>query len=235
VSLPVVESFLSIQGEGPRAGRLSHFIRFGGCNLSCGYSGGWVCDSSYTWDSRYYDLRAEISPLRAVDVVRLVDRDATEVVLTGGEPLMHQRNPDWATVLRAFKAKSKTICVETNGTIEPNPCTQTFVEHYSISPKLSNTTHKTGQSPALAEWPQHIKVAKSCLKFVVTGPEDVKEDVALADAHGWPRWNVWVMPEGTDTVRLQASFGAIVEEAIRLRVNACTRLHILAFGDTRGT
>lgn len=235
MSLPVVESFLSIQGEGPRAGRLSHFIRFGGCNLSCGYQGGWVCDSSYTWDSRYYDLRAEISPLRAVDVVRLVDAEATEVVLTGGEPLMHQKNPDWAVVLRALHTKGKFISVETNGTIRPDPVTQTFVDHYSISPKLSNTLHKRGQNPALADWPQHIKMQKSCLKFVVTDQRDCKEAVALADEHGWPRWNVMLMPEGTDTVRLQASFGAIVEEAIRLRVNACHRLQILAFGDTRGT
>ncbi len=44
-----------------------------------------------------------------------------------------------------------------------------------------------------------------------------------------------MMPEGTDTARLQESFGAIAEEAIRLRVNVTHRLQILAFGDQRGT
>jgi organic radical activating enzyme len=193
------------------------------------------CDTPYTWDSRHYDLKKEFTPMSPVAIVRLVDPEITEVVITGGEPLIHQRNPEWDIVLRALKNKRKFICVETNGTIAPTPATQTFVDHYSISPKLSNTLHKRGQNPELAKWPQHIIVSKSCLKFVVTDPGDVKEAVMLADGYGWPRWNVYVMPEGTCTDRLQESFGAIAEEAIRLRVNVSHRLQILAFGDRRGT
>jgi hypothetical protein len=72
-------------------------------------------------------------------------------------------------------------------------------------------------------------------EFVVRTPTDVNEAVALADAAGWPRGNVWMMPEGTGTARLQEAFGGgIVEEAIRLRVNVTHRLQILAFGDARG-
>lgn len=235
MNLPIVEAFTSIQGEGPRAGRVCSFLRFGGCNLSCGYAGGWKCDTPYTWDSRFYDLRKEMTALPPAQIVRLVDHDVPEVVLTGGEPLIHQKNPDWALLLESLTLKKKFICVETNGTLAPLPVTQRFVQHFSISPKLSNTTHKSGQDPALAEWPQHIKVQKSCLKFVVTTPADVKEGVAMADAHGWPRSNVWMMPEGTDSARLLASFEPILAESIRLRVNACQRLHILAWGDQRGT
>jgi 7-carboxy-7-deazaguanine synthase len=235
VSLPLVESFTSIQGEGPRAGRLCTFIRFGGCNLSCGFGGGWVCDSSYTWDSRKFNLREQITLVSVADLLARVDQDITEVVLTGGEPLMHQDNADWGELLRTLTVRGVYVCVETNGTIAPNRNTETFVQHYSISPKLTNTTHKSNQSPALAAWPELLRQHHSCLKFVVSRPEDVKEAVALADSHGWPRSNVWMMPEGTDTARLQESFGPIVEESIRLGVNACHRLQILAFGDTRGT
>jgi organic radical activating enzyme len=166
--------------------------------------------------------------------VALVDPEVIDVVLTGGEPMMHQNNPDWAVLLRALNAKGKFLCIETNGTLAPNTVTQTFVKHYSISPKLSNTTHKAGQSPELADWPHQIR-SFACLKFVVNNAADIKEAVSLADEHGWPRWNVWVMPAGTDTETLQASFGAIAEEAIRMRVNVSHRLHILAFGDQRGT
>ena len=35
--LPVVERFVSINGEGPRSGQLSAFIRLRGCNLHCSY------------------------------------------------------------------------------------------------------------------------------------------------------------------------------------------------------
>ena len=33
----VVEKFVSINGEGRRAGQLAIFIRFAGCNLNCSY------------------------------------------------------------------------------------------------------------------------------------------------------------------------------------------------------
>ena len=36
----LVESFLSIQGEGKYAGRLAYFFRFAGCNLRCEGFGG---------------------------------------------------------------------------------------------------------------------------------------------------------------------------------------------------
>ncbi len=39
---PVAEKFVSINGEGARAGELAVFIRFRGCNLSCSY-----CDTRW--------------------------------------------------------------------------------------------------------------------------------------------------------------------------------------------
>ena len=40
--MPVVERFVSVNGEGPRAGRLAAFVRFAGCNLRCSY-----CDTMW--------------------------------------------------------------------------------------------------------------------------------------------------------------------------------------------
>ena len=173
--------------------------------------------------------------LSAETIVDLVDPECDNVILTGGEPLLHQRNDEWPILLRTLAAKGKHLAVETNGTIAPNAETTTFIKHYSISPKLSNTQHKPNHDPRLADWPDRIKHQSSCLKFVVSTPAEVKEAVSLADSHGWPRWNVWMMPEGTDTARLQESFSAIALEAIEQRVNVSHRLHVLAFGDTRGT
>ena len=41
----IIEKFLSIDGEGPTAGEIATFIRFGGCNLSCIW-----CDTAYSID-----------------------------------------------------------------------------------------------------------------------------------------------------------------------------------------
>ena len=40
--LEVVEKFVSINGEGTKAGQLAVFIRFKGCNLNCKY-----CDTKW--------------------------------------------------------------------------------------------------------------------------------------------------------------------------------------------
>lgn len=40
--LDVVEKFVSINGEGTKAGQLAVFIRFKGCNLACEY-----CDTQW--------------------------------------------------------------------------------------------------------------------------------------------------------------------------------------------
>ena len=41
-SFNVAETFLSINGEGTRAGQLAFFIRLAGCNLRCDY-----CDTKW--------------------------------------------------------------------------------------------------------------------------------------------------------------------------------------------
>ena len=43
IKYPVVEQFVSINGEGTKAGELAVFIRFKGCNLKCSY-----CDTGQT-------------------------------------------------------------------------------------------------------------------------------------------------------------------------------------------
>ena len=42
MTYPVVEKFISINGEGTKAGMLAAFIRMKGCNLRCNY-----CDTSW--------------------------------------------------------------------------------------------------------------------------------------------------------------------------------------------
>ena len=43
--LPVIEEFISLDGEGPTSGELAYFVRFETCNLRCSW-----CDTVYSWD-----------------------------------------------------------------------------------------------------------------------------------------------------------------------------------------
>lgn len=81
LSLPVAETFVSINGEGPFAGHLASFIRLAGCNLDCSY-----CDTHW---ARTVDGVAEIRTIaELVDFIR--QSPAFFVTLTGGEPLLHR-------------------------------------------------------------------------------------------------------------------------------------------------
>jgi 7-carboxy-7-deazaguanine synthase len=82
-ALPINELFYSLQGEGKLAGTPSVFVRTSGCNLRC-----WFCDSYHTsWEPTH----AWLSVDEIVEEVRSYEK-AAHVVLTGGEPLIHERS-----------------------------------------------------------------------------------------------------------------------------------------------
>ncbi len=99
--LPVMEHFLSIQGEGYHTGLASYFIRIGGCDVGCHW-----CDVKESWDPQRH-------PLTAVDdLLVFIPQHIETVVITGGEPTLY--NLDYLT--RRLKETGKIIHLETSGT-----------------------------------------------------------------------------------------------------------------------
>jgi organic radical activating enzyme len=77
--LPLMESFYSMQGEGAYSGSAAYFLRLGGCDVGCFW-----CDVKDSWDMEAHP-KVEVSQM-----VELCQKSGTEVVIiTGGEPLMH--------------------------------------------------------------------------------------------------------------------------------------------------
>jgi len=78
-TLPVMESFYTIQGEGFHQGKAAYFIRLGGCDVGCVW-----CDVKESWDA---DKHPQL------EITRMVQEAAAHpgriAVITGGEPLMH--------------------------------------------------------------------------------------------------------------------------------------------------
>ena len=81
-TLPVMEQFYTLQGEGLHQGRAAYFIRLGGCDVGCHW-----CDVKESWPINAH-------PLHSVEsLVSNASREAGQiVVITGGEPLMHNLN-----------------------------------------------------------------------------------------------------------------------------------------------
>ncbi len=77
--LPLMEHFYTIQGEGYHSGRAAYFLRLGGCDVGCVW-----CDVKDSWDASKHP-QVSISEMK-----RWIEETKAEmVVITGGEPLMH--------------------------------------------------------------------------------------------------------------------------------------------------
>src|ERR1035438_7686648 len=82
LSLPMMEAFYTIQGEGANAGKPAYFIRLAGCDVGCVW-----CDVKDSWDvSRH--------PLVSIgEIVKNANSyPSKNIVITGGEPLQHNLN-----------------------------------------------------------------------------------------------------------------------------------------------
>jgi 7-carboxy-7-deazaguanine synthase len=78
-SLPTMEYFYTIQGEGFHQGRAAYFIRLGGCEVGCHW-----CDVKESWNMNAHP-KLSINQL----VTNALQYAGRLAVITGGEPLMH--------------------------------------------------------------------------------------------------------------------------------------------------
>ena len=81
--LPVLEQFVSIQGEGKNVGVPYVFIRVGGCPLRCRF-----CDSEYTWTPPR-DSICDTDEISKWAYKESYNRRIDWVSVTGGEPMIY--------------------------------------------------------------------------------------------------------------------------------------------------
>jgi 7-carboxy-7-deazaguanine synthase len=98
---PVMEAFYTIQGEGFYQGHAAYFIRLGGCDVGCHW-----CDVKESWDAEAHEKQS----------IEKIVNDALAyegrlVVITGGEPCMHNLEP----LTSELHAAGFTINIETSG------------------------------------------------------------------------------------------------------------------------
>jgi organic radical activating enzyme len=230
LSLVVAEVFgPTVQGEGPSTGRRASFIRLGACNLHCTW-----CDTPYTWDASRFDLRKQLKRMPVDEIVaRALEGNPAIVVITGGEPLLHQRRPGWLALLDQLTEAGVEIEVETNGTIAPTPETVWRVSRFNVSPKLAHAGDPEEARIRPDALQALVKTGRAAFKFVCATDTDVDEVAEVAARLGLPARMVWVMPEGTNTADLCEHLAAIADPAIAAGFNLTTRLHVHAWGNER--
>jgi organic radical activating enzyme len=101
ITLPIMESFYTLQGEGFHSGKAAYFIRTAGCDVGCHW-----CDVKESW---------EISKDQYKSISNIVEdaRKSTGkiAVITGGEPLMY----DMDLLTNALKNDGFDTHLETSG------------------------------------------------------------------------------------------------------------------------
>jgi 7-carboxy-7-deazaguanine synthase len=228
------------QGEGPSAGQRCVFLRTGGCNLTCGWrrqpgglervDGAWACDEPQTWHSGW-DLHHTLTraPISAI-MTAVLEYGPMLTVITGGEPLIHQNQPGWEELLHALVGRHLRTEVETNGTLIPRytPPGMSF----NVSPKLASSGLHVDDRivPAALAW--HAGHG-SVFKFVCTSPDDVAEAASVAGRHGASPGQVWIMPEGTSTVRVIETARLVAPAAAGYGFNLTLRQQVLLYDKER--
>lgn len=93
--------FYSLQGEGYHQGKAAFFIRLAGCDVGCVW-----CDVKDSWDASKHPVLTieEIVATAKVHPSRIV-------IVTGGEPLLHELDP----LTTALKAAGFQTHIETSG------------------------------------------------------------------------------------------------------------------------
>ena len=100
-SLPVMEDFYTLQGEGFHQGKAAYFIRLGGCDVGCVW-----CDVKDSWDAEKHPK------LKIESLISKVKKTPAEiVVITGGEPLMH----DLTGLTKDLQVAGLKTHIETSG------------------------------------------------------------------------------------------------------------------------
>jgi 7-carboxy-7-deazaguanine synthase len=229
--MKISELFYSIQGEGKLTGVPSVFVRASGCNLRCVW-----CDTPYaSWNPEGEEL--------AVDEIirRAGEFGAKHAVITGGEPMIM---PDIVALCDALKSAGHHITIETAATVfKP-----VEMDLASLSPKLSNSTPWDKEGGRFAEAHERNRInipviqqfidaaVDFQLKFVVAGEQDLAEiHELLAQLKNWQPSDVLLMPEGTDPATLDSRAGWIADICKETGFRFCPRLHVLLYGNTRGT
>jgi len=244
-----------MQGEGINAGSPAVFLRLAICNMHC-----WFCDTKYTWlfsellaqtvesdlkrlgmkevpsDLIVYDPEKEVQ-MMDIDRVEseIIKHNRSHLVLTGGEPLLQQK----ALVPLLLRLRSSVnkfyVEVETSGTVKPIREIHGLIDQWNVSPKLesSGNTKENRDKPECMRF--FSGLPSSYFKFVVQTQGDLSEIDALVRTYNLDPKKIILMPEGTTKDSLETRGSWLSRVCADKGYRFTTRLHILLWGNKRGT
>lgn len=228
--------FYTLEGEGEYVGYPSVFMRLSMCNLTCsGFASENAphgCDSFISWSIKNKKTFNEVFQFMEDGLFVSKLRDGALWKITGGEPLIQQKQ--LLKLVEAFVDKYKflpRIDFETNATIKPDDkWVDEFNATFTTSPKLTTNgdPEEKTYKPEVLKW---HKAHGSGFKFVINSSEDLEEI--------WRKYvndtndinintdRIWFMPCCGSREEHIAVAPAVAEYAKALNVKFSPRLHLL--------
>jgi organic radical activating enzyme len=195
-TLPVVETFHSLQGEGFHAGRSALFIRLGGCQVGCSW-----CDTKQSWPRDVHPQRS-IQGL-AAEAAAAAAAGAAFVVITGGEPLEHNLD----ALCEALHATGLPLHLETSGvnalsgrfdwiTLSPKPHRPPTDAVLTACHELKLVVHQSSDldlAEALADQACALRAVDQPPPLLLLQPGwdcQAGQELAIAHVRSHPRWRL---------------------------------------------
>ena len=185
--LPIMEHFYTIQGEGFHSGVPCYFVRLGGCDVGCPW-----CDVKESWEESDHPVHSVEEIISWITATK-----TTKVVVTGGEPLMHQLD----ILCKALHDIDIDCHIETSGahpfsgewewfTLSPKKRKLPKLENFKAADELKVVIARTNDFRFAEE--QASQVSEKCKLYLQ--PEWSKESTILPQIIEYvkenPQWNI---------------------------------------------
>ncbi len=156
----VAEKFVSINGEGRKAGQLAVFIRFKGCNLNCSY-----CDTLWANSNDCpYEIMTKEQILQYVQGTNIKN-----VTLTGGEPLIHNGAYE---IIDLLCQNGFSVEIETNGSVDISQYkNMKIVPSFTLDYKLPSS----GMESSMNLDNYNLLTQNDTIKFVCGSTDDLQK------------------------------------------------------------
>ncbi|MBQ7434137.1 MAG: putative 7-carboxy-7-deazaguanine synthase QueE [Lachnospiraceae bacterium] len=180
MSIPVVETFVSINGESIRAGEPAVFLRFRGCNLNCSY-----CDTRWA--------NGADAPARQMEVEELAayadSTGITNVTLTGGEPLLQK---EIGRLVERLIDTGHVVEIESNGSLSIGPLAENEKRpFFTLDYKLPDSGM---ESHMLVDNYRYL-CQEDAVKFVAGSRRDLEKAAEIIETYGLcERCKVYLSP-----------------------------------------
>jgi 7-carboxy-7-deazaguanine synthase len=157
LNLEIVEKFFTLSGEAPSPGKPVYLVRFSKCNLNCVY-----CDTEYRNEANFsFSIQELIADI--ADAVN--EYPAVDILFTGGEPLIGERQSALEKIFGQFS--EKTFYIETNGSLPI-----TGFRHDNVRYIIDWKTESSGVGNSfIKENVEKMRAGHDCIKMVVSSSD----------------------------------------------------------------